>query len=134
MGKVASIDKRRYGRLLAKALPRVIRSDEELERMIGLLESIGVPERELTVEENELADLVTTLIQDYDDRIDLPDVPAHEMLKFLMKQRGLKQADLSDLIGSRAQVSALVNGRRAISNLQATKLAAFFHVPPDLFL
>ena len=38
------------------------------------------------------------------------------------------------MIGSRAQVSALVSGRRGISKAQAKKLAEFFHVTADLFI
>jgi len=38
------------------------------------------------------------------------------------------------VIGSRAQVSDLVNGRRGISKAQAKKLAQFFHVSVELFI
>jgi HTH-type transcriptional regulator / antitoxin HigA len=61
-------------------------------------------------------------------------VPPHEMVRYLMEQRGLRQADLAPVIGSRAQVSDLVNGRRGISKAQAKKLAQFFHVSAELFI
>jgi HTH-type transcriptional regulator/antitoxin HigA len=56
------------------------------------------------------------------------------MLQYLMEQRGLKQADLVPVIGSRAQVSDIVNGKRGISKAQAKKLAAFFHTSVELFI
>jgi HTH-type transcriptional regulator/antitoxin HigA len=56
------------------------------------------------------------------------------MVSFLMEERGLKQADLAELIGSRAQVSGIVTGKRAISKSHAKKLAAFFKVSTDLFI
>jgi hypothetical protein len=36
----ASLDLRRYGRLLAKAVPRVIASEEENERALAIVESL----------------------------------------------------------------------------------------------
>lgn len=56
------------------------------------------------------------------------------MVQFLMEQRGLKQADLVPLLGSRAQVSDLVNGKRGISKAQVKKLAEYFGVSAELFL
>jgi len=51
-----------------------------------------------------------------------------------MEQRGLKQADLVPVLGSRAQVSDLVNGKRGISKAQAKKLAEYFGVSAAIFL
>jgi hypothetical protein len=42
------------------------------------------------------------------------------------EQRGLRQADLVSVLGSRAQVSDLVNGKRGIGKAQAKKLAEYF--------
>jgi HTH-type transcriptional regulator/antitoxin HigA len=55
------------------------------------------------------------------------------MVKHLMEQRGLRQADLVPLLGSRAQVSDLVNGKRGISKAQVKALAEYFSVSPELF-
>ena len=52
----------------------------------------------------------------------------------VLEQRRLKQADLVPLLGSRAQVSDLVNGKRGISKAQAKKLAEYFHVSAELFI
>ena len=58
-------------------------------------------------------------------------MPSHEMIQYLMEQRHLQQSDLVELLGSRSQVSLLVNGKRSISKGQAKKLAEFFHVSAD---
>lgn len=42
-------------------------------------------------------------------------MPSHEMIQYLMEQRHLQQSDLVELLGSRSQVSLLVNGKRSIS-------------------
>lgn len=51
-----------------------------------------------------------------------------------MDQRGLRQADLVPVLGSRAQVSDIVTGKRGISIRQAKKLAEFFHTGPEMFI
>jgi len=136
MGLTATsgIDEKKYGKLLAKTLPRVIANDEEFDRLVAQLEALCIPERQLSAEEDALATLLERLIADYDDQFSLPEQPPHEMVKFLMEQRGLKQADLVPVLGSRAQVSDLVNGKRGISKAQAKKLAEFFGVSAELFI
>lgn len=56
-----------------------------------------------------------------------------ETLKFLMDQHGLKQADLAELV-AQPNLSAILNGRRAISRELAKGLAKRFHVPVSVFL
>jgi HTH-type transcriptional regulator/antitoxin HigA len=128
-----TIRPRKYGELLATARPKIIENDEELETFSNMLEDLD-RKPTLTPEEQALEALLSRLIQDYDDRIELPDVPPHEMLAYLVEQRGLKQADLIPLLGSSAQVSNLVTGKRGISKDQAKKLAKFFRVSVELFL
>src|SRR5258708_3029321 len=129
------IDQKKYGKLLAKTLPKIIETDEEFNRMAALLEELTIPERELTPEEDVLASLIEKLVVDYDYQYcAIPDAKPHEMVKFLMEQRGLKQADLVPVLGSRAQVSDLVNGKRGISKAQVKKLAAYFGVSAELFI
>jgi hypothetical protein len=85
---VTAIDDRKYGKLLVKALPRVISSGEELDRMVEMLEGLDFPARKLSPEEEALAELLQKLIQDYDGGIELPASPPHKMVLFLMEQRG----------------------------------------------
>jgi HTH-type transcriptional regulator/antitoxin HigA len=88
-----------------------------------------------SVEERELAARLQALIQSYADRSgDFPEVAPHEMVAFILQERGLRQADLIPVIGSSAQVSALINGKRGISKSQIRKLSAFFQISPELFL
>ena len=82
-----------------------------------------------------LAKLLEKLIEDYDAaHYPIPQPQPHETVKYLMEQRGLRQADLAPIIGSRSQVSDLVSGKRGISKAQAKKLAEFFHVSAELFI
>ena len=131
---VKTLDREKYGALCAEVVPKVIENNRDFDRLTKKLEELTF-KRNATPEERELAKLLEKLIQAYDDDYyPIPDVPPHEMVRFLMEQRGLKQADLVPVIGSRPEVSDLVNGKRGVSKAQAKKLAAFFHVTADLFI
>jgi HTH-type transcriptional regulator/antitoxin HigA len=130
---VMTVSPKKYGGLLVKVLPKVIETNEELERFAEIMESLDLAERELTREERALQSLLARLIQDYDDKIELPAVSPLEMLKFLMEQHDLKQADLLSIFGSRSVASAVLNGKRELSKAHIRKLAEFFHVSPELF-
>jgi len=129
------VDPQRYGRLLARKLPAVIRTAEENQRLIAELEQYDRRHEELTPEEREYSELLTVLIEAFEDASyalegSTPDSRLHS----LMEERGLRQADLLGVFGSRGIASEVVNGKRAISKTQAKKLAEVLHVPADLFL
>ena len=128
-----TISPKRYGDLLAKALPKVIESDRDLERFSEMLESLDRLPRALTPEERALELLLARLIEDYDERTELPHLPANETIAFLMRQRDLTQADLLPVFGSRSVVSSVLNGKREHSKAHIRKLADFFHLSPAAF-
>jgi HTH-type transcriptional regulator/antitoxin HigA len=132
-----TIDLKRYGRLLAKAVPRVITTKDEHERALAMVESLMEKgERHMTREEDALLDLLTNLIRDYEAAEYPPRGMSkpHEMVAFLLEQRGLKPNDLLPILASKSRVSELLSGKRSISKAQAKKLAEFFGVPLDLLL
>lgn len=51
------------------------------------------------------------------------------MLRFLMHQHGLTQADLADELGSQGIVSEVLNGKRELNLRQMRALAGRFSVP-----
>src|SRR3954453_5487305 len=111
-----ALDPVAYGKLLAVELPRPIRNDREFDSMVARLEELDFGQRKLTPEEAALREILAALIEVYDEEHHpIPEQPPHEMVKHLMEQRGLKQADLVPVLGSRAQVSDLVNGKSGIS-------------------
>lgn len=64
---VLEVDPKRYGRLLARKLPGVIRTEQENERLIAELEQLDQRHEELTPEEREYAALLTVLIEAFED-------------------------------------------------------------------
>jgi HTH-type transcriptional regulator / antitoxin HigA len=124
-----------YGKLLARTLPRVIQTEEENERMIAALEELDRAERELTPEEERLSELITVLIQRFEEsRYPLGHATPLEALQVLMEQRELRQRDLIPVFGASSVVSDVLSGKRSISKNHARRLADFFHVPVSLFI
>lgn len=100
--------------------------------MNGLLDVVGDDE------DHELAgllDVVGQFIEEYENaRHEIPEAAAHEVLRFLVDQHGLKQADLASELGGQSVVSDIMNGHRKINARQAKALAERFGVSPTAFL
>lgn len=87
-----------------------------------------------TPEGDEL-DLLLVLVKDYDDKnYHLPELDALEVIKFKMKEKGMKAKDLEPIIGSKGYVSAILSGKREITLKMAQKLKTFFSLPAEVFL
>jgi HTH-type transcriptional regulator/antitoxin HigA len=132
---VLEVDPKRYGRLLARKLPAVTRTEEENERLLAELKDLDLRAEQLTPEEREYSELLTVLIEAFEDgHYALEGSTPGSRLRSLMEEHGLRQRDLLGVFGSRGIASEVVSGKRAISKAQAKKLAELFHVPADLFL
>ena len=130
-----TIDNKKYARVLAKLVPRVITTGREHERMLAEVEKLMDRGEYRTAEEDAVLDLMVGLIKNYEEEHHpFPSQSPREMLVYLMERRGLKQADLLPIFGSRRYVSDVVNGKRAISKAHAKRLAGFFRVSADLFI
>ncbi len=128
------LNEKTYRALLGRALPHVIRTDEECERLTKELLRLDERERP-SPEENEIAELLTVLIDAYEERrYPIPMAGPRQTLQHLMEARKLTQKDLWRLFGSKGIASEVFHGKRSISKTQAKKLAEFFHVNVGLFI
>lgn len=135
MAAIAAFDTSAYRKLLARTLPKAIKTLKEQERMTAELERLDNLGRPLTAEEKVFAELVTILIRQFEtSRYPLGHAEPVEALRVMMEQHNLRQRDLVPVFGSSSIVSDVLNGKRGISKSQAKKLAGFFHVPADLFI
>lgn len=134
MSAIPEINEVAYAKVLAKLLPRPIRTDEEHERLTRML--LELDEREKpSPEEEALAEVLTLLIEDYEEkRHPLPGVSPNESLKALMEERGLQHRDIWPVVGNKGAATEILSGRRSISKAQAKRLARFLRVPIDLFV
>lgn len=128
-------DEGKYGQLLARTVPAVIRSAAEYRRVEAEIAKLLQKGAHLTPEEERLLDLLSALVERYEDETeDFPASPPQRILQFLMEQNDLQQTDLVKIFGSSGRVSEVVNGKRGISKAQAKALGAFFKVSPELFI
>lgn len=120
---------------LDNSLPFVIRTEEDYSKALSITENLFF-KKNRTAKEEQLLDVWGVLIEIYEEEVyplGSSSTPA-SVLTSLMEARKLTQADLvREGIGSKELVSEIVNGKRAISQQQATKLAAIFKVASDIF-
>ncbi|MGD0325432.1 MAG: transcriptional regulator [Terriglobia bacterium] len=135
-GTPLKIDPRKYVRLLGKAAPAVIETEEEYKRMLARFEHLlDKDDASISPEEGRLLKLLAMLLEEYEDRnISLPRFRPDKMLRHLLAEKELRRSDLGPVIGSKSRVSEIITGKRSISKSQAKKLAAFFYVPVELFI
>jgi len=133
--KPQPINARQYGRLLSKAQPAVIESEEENDRMLAALEPLFDKGMSRTPEEDRLFKLIVHLIQDFEDsHYDLDATTPLQILKHLMDVRSVRPRALWEVFGTRGITSEVLSGKRAISKTHAKKLARFFNVSAELFI
>ena len=129
----STLDKQKYSGLLADVLPHVIHTVEENEQYTAILEGL-LNRKNRTVEENRLAELLTLLIEDFEDkRYSLPPASPLDLVRHLMDANGLRQADLLDVFGTASVASEVLNGKRDLSKSHIQRLSQRFKVSPALF-
>lgn len=132
---VSRINKEAYGRLLAETLPEVIETEAQNRRMNAIADRLQ-SKWDRSPEEDRLLKLIATLCMNFEEKhynVQEGVTPAG-ILADLMSERGLKQADLLPVFGSRSVVSEALAGKRGITKTQAKSLAQFFKLPVELFL
>ena len=123
-----------YGALLKRVAPKVIRTEKENEVYTAALYELDQRSKRLTAAEKELAELLTLLIEDFEEkRYRLPRAKPLEVVRFLMEQHNLLQKDLADVFGTRSIVSEVLSGKRELNKDQIARLSARFHVSPEVF-
>ncbi|MFN0101795.1 MAG: type II toxin-antitoxin system HigA family antitoxin [Bryobacteraceae bacterium] len=119
-----------------KTHPGVTKSEAENDRILAIIESLMAKgDDRLTREEDALLELLLDLVHDFErQHYPIPASPPHEIVAFLLEQRGMERSGLRPVLGSKSRVSEVLSGKRGISKEQAKKLAAFFGVGAQLFI
>ena len=129
------INPARYKRLLSQAMPVIIETEAENERMLKVIEKLIDKGEGLSLEEEKLLKLLSRLVEDFEEEYYQPgDATPLEVLQHLMESRELKQTHLWEVFGSKGVASEVLNGKRGISKTHAKALAEYFHVSADLFI
>lgn len=115
---------------------RMVENERHYRAMVNLMNKLvdEIGDRE-THPLMGLLDIVTFFVRDYEERnIEIPDAEPPAVLRFLMEQHNLRQADLAQVFGSQSNVSEALNGKREINARQARALAGRFGVSPAVFI
>jgi HTH-type transcriptional regulator/antitoxin HigA len=113
--------------------PTVVRSEEQNEHYIQLLWQLE-HKPHLSREETKLAELLTLLISDYEEKhYQLTAATPREVVEELMVANGLRQKDLAEVFGTESIVSEVLNGKRELNKEHIRRLSERFHVSPEVF-
>jgi len=123
-----------YSNLLSKYQPRIIKTEEENEIFLDIVEEL-ISRANLNPEEDALLELLVKLIEDFEDKhYQINASTPQSRLLHLMDARSLEATDLVEMLGSSEAVADVICDRLEITKQQAEALGKFFHVDPGLFL
>jgi HTH-type transcriptional regulator/antitoxin HigA len=114
---------------------KVIRTKEDHEKALELIEHLIAKDPNPDSEEGEQLNLLVTLVKDYESKTfpeSLPD-PIDAIL-FRMDQQGLSQHDLVPYIGSRSKVSEILSRKRPLTLSMMRSLQTGLGIPAKTLL
>src|SRR5438128_809641 len=109
---------------------RPLRSEREYDAALSVLDSLAVrSEGSLDPGEQDYFDTLTILVEAYDQEHYAGDMEHGDplaMLKYLMQESGMTQAELGRLLENRSLASQILNKHRQLSKTHIRKLADHF--------
>ena len=129
---------RDYLSLIERFPLRPLRTEKDYHEALTVLDPLAVrDEGSLSPGEDDYFEALTLLVEAYDRDHDDPSWGKQDpltMVRYIMEESGMTQADLGRLLGNRAVASLILNGHRQLSKTHIRKLANHFKVSPALFL
>jgi HTH-type transcriptional regulator / antitoxin HigA len=117
--------------------PHVLRTNEEYETAVAEIDRLlDLAPRPGSAETDRL-ELLSLLVEDYEGRVDAIDDSGptpQDVVDFMLSQRSLQRADLTEIMGGRSRVSEFFNGRRELSKSQIQGLRDLLGIPADLLM
>jgi HTH-type transcriptional regulator/antitoxin HigA len=123
-----------YWRLVSEFPLVPIRDDAHLEQALEIIDHLTDTFQHDTGTEaylGALADLVYVYEQEH---VTWPPVTGVDVLRYLMDEHELTQADLAALFGGRSVISDVLAGKRRLNLTHITRLADRFGMPADVFI
>lgn len=114
---------------------RPIRGEADLDAAIAIIDEL-TDRNDLDPGEDDYLDVLGDLVERYEDQHHpIGDASEAEMLAFFIDQRGVKQVDVCCATGiAESTLSEVLRGKRQLTRAQISKLAAYFHVGPGVFM
>ncbi|MFC0805597.1 MULTISPECIES: helix-turn-helix domain-containing protein [unclassified Sinorhizobium] len=111
---------------------RAIRNDDDLAWAIAEVSKYFDNEPEIGTEEADRFDILSTLIEAYENEHYAIEAPEPvDLIKAHMEMFGRTQTDLAELFGSRSRASEVLNKRRALTVDMIRKLHREWGIPSD---
>jgi HTH-type transcriptional regulator/antitoxin HigA len=124
-----------YLKLVRKFPLRPIRSDQDLDRAIAVINSL-IDRDTLSSGEADYLDVLGDLVEKYEtERHPTPPVSDAEMLRHLIEAQNTTQARVSKETGiAESTISAILAGNREMNRKHVEKLSQYFKVKPAVFI
>lgn len=112
---------------------RPVKTDQDYDSALNRIEDLWGAEPG-TYEGDEL-EVLLTLVTDYESKKHpIPPPSPLEAIRFVMDQKGLKQADLIPYIGSRPRVSEILSGKRNLTLKMIRSLHSKLGIPAEILI
>lgn len=113
-----------------------VHDEDHLSEALAVAERLFAKGDAISEAEEAYLDVLSGLIERYEEQhYPFPEVGGKRMLRHLMEARGVRPVDLAPVLGGRQVVSDILNRpNRSLSLANIRALAAFFHVPADVFI
>ncbi len=124
-----------YLTLIRRYPLRPIRTEAELDAAAAIIDELtGLDD--LSSTESDYLDVLGDLVEKYEDEhVEMPHVSDAEMLRSLMDEKGVSQADVVRGTGiSKTVLSLVLHGKRDLTREHIEVLARYFGVNPAAFL
>jgi HTH-type transcriptional regulator/antitoxin HigA len=123
-----------YMALIRRFPLRPIRSEAELDAASALIDRL-IDRDDLSPSESDYLDVLGDLVEKYEDQhIEMPRVSDAEMLRSLMDEKGVRQADVVRGTGiSKTVLSLVLNGKRDLTREHIEALSKYFGVNSAAF-
>jgi HTH-type transcriptional regulator/antitoxin HigA len=127
----------RFEQLVQLMPPQAIRNDAQYQRTLNMIDRL-MARRRLTQGQRLYLETLVQLVQAYEAEnysIDTSDLRGIDSLRHLLTENGWNASDLARLLGVHVSMgSKILKGERSLTVDHLRKLAARFHVRPELFI
>jgi len=125
----------RYLDLVRQFPLRPLRTDADLDAAVTVIDAL-IDRSRITAAEQDYLDVLSDLVEAYEDEtIPMRPVGDAELLRFLVEQKSVTQAEAASGAGiAESTISAVLGGKRKLNRTQIANLARYFHVEPGVFL
>lgn len=122
-------------RMLDFRKPHLLRDEREYRAAIAEVEALLEKDSAPGTPDYERLQFLTVLIEQYEDAAFPIDHPTPQTaVDFMLDQKGLSRADLTELMGGKSRVSEFFAGKRQLSVNQVRALRERLGIPADLLI